>query len=231
MADIANISITRNELLEHKRRLELTKAGYNLLDKKRLALLQAIQQLQEDVVRRATELENRSNKSRRALAKAEALIGEAGVRAAAMGKKRDIEIKVDDSLLMGVHVPKIRVDTALRQVYDRDIGIAGTSPAVDEAAEAFEQNLDAILTLADGEIQLARLLKEIRQTTRRLNALEYIIIPQLQGEYNYISNALEERERSEHFALKLAKKLLERKYAAKRKQREEYQRKIREAKH
>jgi len=214
MPDIANISITRNELLQHKRQLELTRAGYNLLDKKRLALLQEILRLQDEVVRLATELETRSNHSRKSLAKAEALAGEAGVRAASMGKKREVKIGIEDSLLMGVHVPKLHVESAEREFYDRDIGITGTSPIIDEAAEAFEKNLDAILDLADGEIQLTRLLKEILRTTRRLKALEHIVIPRLQSEFSYISNALDERERSEHFSLKLAKKLLVRKYSA-----------------
>jgi len=214
MPDIANISITRNELLQHKRQLELTRAGYNLLDKKRLALLQEILRLQDEVVRLATELETRSNHSRKSLAKAEALAGEAGVRAASMGKKREVKISIEDSLLMGVHVPKLHVESAEREFYDRDIGITGTSPIIDEAAEAFEKNLDAILNLADGEIQLTRLLKEILRTTRRLKALEHIVIPRLQSEFTYISNALDERERSEHFSLKLAKKLLVRKYSA-----------------
>ena len=214
MPDIANISITRNELLQHKRQLELTRAGYNLLDKKRLALLQEILRLQDEVVQLATELETRSNHSRKSLAKAEALAGEAGVRAASMGKKREVKISIEDSLLMGVHVPKLHVESAEREFYDRDIGITGTSPIIDEAAEAFEKNLDAILDLADGEIQLMRLLKEILRTTRRLKALEHIVIPRLQSEFTYISNALDERERSEHFSLKLAKKLLVRKYSA-----------------
>lgn len=215
MPEISNLSITRNQLLQHKRQLELTRAGYNLLDKKRLALLQEILRLEEEVVRRALELDQRSGHSRRSLAKAEALIGEAGVRAAAMGRRQDIRIELDDSLLMGVHVPKMRVDSAEREFSQRDIGITGTSPVVDEAAEAFGQNLDAILQLADGEIQLKQLLNEIQRTTRRLKALEHIIIPRLLSEYTYISDSLDERERSQHFSLKLAKKLLERKYTTK----------------
>jgi V/A-type H+-transporting ATPase subunit D len=130
-------------------------------------LLQEILRLQDEVVQLATELETRSNHSRKSLAKAEALAGEAGVRAASMGKKREVKIGIEDSLLMGVHVPKLHVESAEREFYDRDIGITGTSPIIDEAAEAFEKNLDAILNLADGEIQLTRLLKEILRTTRR----------------------------------------------------------------
>jgi len=216
MSEITNLSITRNELLQHKRQIELTRAGFNLLDKKRIALLQEILRIQDEVVQNATELEARSAKSRRALAKAEALVGEAGVRAAAMGKKREIKIDMEDSLLMGVHIPRLRVESAEREFYDRDIGITGTSPVIDEAAEAFERNLDALLKLADGEIQLGRLLSELNRTTRRLRALEHIIIPKLQSEMRYISHALDARERSEHYSLKLAKKLLEKKYSAKR---------------
>jgi V/A-type H+/Na+-transporting ATPase subunit D len=211
MADISNISTTRSELLTRKQQLELTRAGYDLLDKKRVALMQEILRLQDEVVRLATDLQVMTAKSRRALAKAEALIGTTGVRSATMGKKHEIQIELEDSLLMGVHVPKVKAESAQRDFFQRDLCITGTSPVVDEAAEAFEQNVDGIVVLADGEFRLSKLMKEILRTTRRLKALEHIIIPRLQSEYNYISMALEERERSEHFSMKLAKKLISRK--------------------
>ena len=219
MADISNISTTRSELLTRKDQLELTRAGYDLLDKKRIALMQEILRLQEEVVRLATELQTITAKSRRALAKAEALIGTSGVRSASMGKKHEIQIELEDSLLMGVHVPKVKAESARREFFQRDLCITGTSPVVDEAAEAFEQNVDGIVGLADGEFRLSRLMKEVLRTTRRLKALEHIIIPRLQAEYNYISMALEERERSEHFSMKLAKKLISRKNAIARERR------------
>jgi V/A-type H+-transporting ATPase subunit D len=212
MTDISNISTTRNEMLIRKQQIELTRAGYDLLDKKRMALMQEILRLQEEVVRLATELESLTAKGRRSLAKAEALIGTSGVRSAAMGKKHEIQVELEDSVLMGVHVPHIKQSSAQREFYDRDICITGTSPVVDEAAEAYEQNVDGMITLADGEYRLSKLMKEILRTTRRLKALEHIIIPRLVAEFHYISMALEERERSEHFSLKLAKKLITRKY-------------------
>ena len=64
-------------------------------------------------------------------------------------------------------------------------------------------------------------MKEILKTTRRLKALEHIIIPNLLEEYKFIGTALEERERSEHFSLKLAKKLIEHKYEQKQKRRQQ----------
>jgi len=220
MADISNLSATRNELLLRKERLSLTRAGYDLLDKKRLALMQEILRLQDEVVALATQLEDLSANSRKSLARAEALIGEYGLGSAAMGKKHALGLDLIDSQIMGVHVPRIKVIDAQREFYDRDICIIGTSPVVDEAAESYEKNIEGILSLADGEIRLAKLMKEILRTTRRLKALEHIIIPQLLEEYKFIETALEERERSEHFSLKLAKKLIEQKYIRKKKRRE-----------
>ncbi len=219
MADISNTNITRNELLIRKEQISLTRAGYELLDKKRLALLQEILRLQEEVILLASDLQTLTSHSRRALAKAEALIGTAGVRAAAMGKKHEIHIEMQDTLLMGVHVPHLRRESAQREFFDRDICITGTSPVVDEAALAYEMNVDGMVRLADGELRLSRMMKEVLRTTRRLKALEHIVIPRLQAEYHQISIALEERERSQHFSLKLAKKLITRRYEKAREKR------------
>lgn len=213
MTDISNISTTRNELLIRKQQISLTEAGYDLLDKKRMALLQEILRLQDEVVRLATELEQKTAQSKRSYAKAEALVGDSGVSSAAMGKKHDVELELIDSQIMGVHVPRIKPHTALREFYDRDINIVGTSPVIDEVAEAYERNIESIIALADGEVQLTKLMKEILKTTRRLKALEHIIIPRLKEELAYIRMALDERERSQHFTLRLAKKLIEKKYA------------------
>ena len=213
MTDVSNISTTRNELLIRKQQISLTEAGYDLLDKKRMALLQEILRLQDEVVRLATELEQKTAQSKKSYAKAEALVGDSGVSSAAMGKKHDVDLELIDSQIMGVHVPRIKPHTAIREFYDRDINIVGTSPVIDEVAEAYERNIESIIELADGEVQLARLMKEILKTTRRLKALEHIIIPRLKEELSYIRMALEERERSQHFTLRLAKKLIEKKYA------------------
>jgi V/A-type H+-transporting ATPase subunit D len=93
----------------------------------------------------------------------------------------------------------------------RGYAVTGTSITIDETAAAFEAEVDAILRLAEHELRLARLAAEIQQTSRRLNALDHLLIPNLEAERSYIQMALDVRERSEHFRLKLAKRLLERK--------------------
>lgn len=84
---------------------------------------------------------------------------------------------------------------------------------MEETAASFEAEVIAILHLVEGEMQFTRLLEEIRTTTRRLKAIENILLPRLEAERNYIRMALEERERSDHNRLKIAKEILEVKHS------------------
>ena len=69
--------------------------------------------------------------------------------------------------------------------------------------------MDAVIQLAESELRLKRLADEIQRTSRRLNALNHLLIPRLEEECRYIEIALDERERSDHFRLKLVKRILE----------------------
>jgi V/A-type H+-transporting ATPase subunit D len=94
---------------------------------------------------------------------------------------------------------------------DRGYSVTGTSITIDEAASAFEDEIDAIIQLAESELRLTRLAAEIQRTSRRLNALDHLLIPRLESERDFIQIALDERERADHFRLKLMKRILERK--------------------
>jgi V/A-type H+-transporting ATPase subunit D len=74
--------------------------------------------------------------------------------------------------------------------------------------------VDAILKLVESELRLTRLAGEIQRTSRRLNALDHLLIPRLEAERDYIQMALSEHERSDHFRLKLVKRNLERKHSS-----------------
>ena len=84
---------------------------------------------------------------------------------------------------------------------------------MEETAASFKAEVIAILHLVEGEMQFTRLLEEIRTITRRLKAIENILLPRLEAERNYIRMALEERERSDHNRLKIAKDILEIKHS------------------
>ena len=71
--------------------------------------------------------------------------------------------------------------------------------------------MESIIQLAETELRLVRLGDEVRRTSRRLNALDHFLIPRLKAERDFIQMALDERERADHFRLKLVKRSLERK--------------------
>lgn len=211
MIDVSNISITRSQLLATKQQLELTQQGYDLLDKKRLALMQKIIELQDQVVEKANELQKLTNKAQMNLARAESFVGEGRVKAASLGKQEEDPIEISHTVVMGVQVPRIQSSEPRDKKAAQATAFNSTSTMIEETGNAFTKNVDGIIQLADGEIQLSVLLKEILHNTRRLKALELIVIPQLQGEYTYIRDELDERERSDHFRLKMAKEIIEQK--------------------
>jgi V/A-type H+-transporting ATPase subunit D len=112
---------------------------------------------------------------------------------------------------MGVRVPVIEQKRVSRSVLGRGYALSGTSVTIDEAAAAFEAEVDSLIELAQSELRLERLAREIQSTSRRTNALEHIVLPRLIGERDYIEMALDERERADHFRLKRVKRMREKK--------------------
>lgn len=87
----------------------------------------------------------------------------------------------------------------------------GTSVAIDETAAAFESEVDSVIALAQSELRLTHLVNEIQRTSRRVNALEHVILPRLIEERRFIQLALDERERADRFRLKRVKSILRQK--------------------
>lgn len=204
------VSTTRMELLARKAQIALAAQARDLLEKKRTALMRELLQEADIALERSDVLQQAAADAHRALARAKATAGPEAVRSAALASRARLSLQVDTVNVMGVRVPRIEQKSVARSVLGRGYSLAGTSITIDEAASAFEVKVDAIIQLAESELRLTRLAAEIQQTSRRLNALDYMLIPSLKGECDYIKVALDERERSERFRLKLAKRLLER---------------------
>jgi V/A-type H+-transporting ATPase subunit D len=83
--------------------------------------------------------------------------------------------------------------------------LGDTSATLDEASSGFREVLDCIPELSGMVTAVFRLASELRKTTRRVNALQYIFIPQYEETVAFIISNLEEREREETFRLKLLK--------------------------
>jgi len=212
---MAKIATTRMELLSRRSLLELAWQGYDLLERKRAALMQEMMRVVDTVMADADALQQAADNARFALARAEAVAGSEAIRSAALVTRQELPLQVESVNVMGVKVPRIEQRRVSRSMLERGYSITGTSLTLDETATAFEAEIDAIIKMAESELRLKRLVSEIQRTLRRINALEHLLIPRLETERNYIQTVLDERERSDHFRLKMAKRLRERKRSPK----------------
>ncbi|CAG0946771.1 V/A-type H+/Na+-transporting ATPase subunit D [Anaerolineae bacterium] len=208
-----NVNPTRMELLAVKAQIGLAEQGRDLLKEKRNALMKEFMKIADQVMRGSDELEQAASNARHALARAEALDGPEAVRSAAFAASAELSLSVEGAFVMGVPVPIIEQKSSARAVIDRGYSLSGTSARIDAAAERFEEEVDLLIELAASELRLRRLAEEIRKTSRRVNALENILIPRLQARRAYIEIVLEERAREDLFRLKNVKRALIKKRA------------------
>lgn len=208
---MTTVSATRMELLARKAQIALARQGRELLEQKRSALLKEFLHTADTALVHSDALQVSATEASQSLARAEALAGAETVQSAALAARAELSLEVGMSSVMGVKVPHIEQKRVARSMMGRGYCIVGTPIVVDETAEAFEREVGAIIQLAETELRLTRLGTEIQRTSRRLNALEHLLIPRLEVERNFIQMALDERERSDHFRLKLVKHALERK--------------------
>jgi V/A-type H+-transporting ATPase subunit D len=208
---MSNVSVTRMDLLARKAQIALASQGRDLLEQKRTALLKEFLRTADTALERSDALQLTAANARQALARAESMAGAESVRSAALASRSAFGINVTTVSVMGVRVPHIEQKRVSRSMLERGFSIVGTSTTVDETASAFETEVEAILQLAEIELRLARLGDEIQRTSRRLNALDHFVIPRLRAERDFIQMSLDERERADHFRLKMVKRSLERK--------------------
>jgi V/A-type H+-transporting ATPase subunit D len=207
------ISCTRMELMALKAQIALARQGRDLLDQKRTALMKELLRIANTVMERSEALQQAAAAARHSLARAEAIAGSEALKSAALASRNEFSLQVTNANIMGVKVPHIEQRQVSRSALGRGYSIVGMSTTIDEAASAFEAQVDAIIQLAESELRLNRLASEIQRTSRRLNALDHLLIPNLEAERDFIQMTLDERERTDHFRFKLMKRLLERRRA------------------
>jgi len=199
------------EFLARKAQIALASQGRDLLEQKRTALLKEFLRMADTALERSDALQFTAANARHALARTESVAGTEAVRSAALASRAELPLDVTATRVMGVKVPHIEQKRVSRSMLARGFAITGTSITIDEAASAFESEVEAIIELAEMELRLTLLAEEIQRTSRRLNALDHFLIPRLKAECDFIQMVLDERERADHFRLKLVKRTLERK--------------------
>ena len=191
------ISPTRMELTRLKARLKTAKRGHKLLKDKRDELMRQFL----DIVRKNRELRARVDEglsaSNRALTVASSIMSPDMLEQALLFPKQSVELDMTMNNIMSVHVPVyhyVTKNTDASEIYP--YGFAQTSGELDDALEAMANVFSDMLELAQIEKTMQLLADEIEKTRRRVNALEYVLIPEMQTTIRYISMKLEENELS-----------------------------------
>ncbi|MCK5024364.1 MAG: V-type ATP synthase subunit D [Thermoplasmata archaeon] len=198
---------TRSELLAVKKKKKFAEKGHTLLKKKRDGLIMSFFEVLDDTKSVRQELQKILKIAEEKLGIAVAVEGTFAIRSAAFARKDGPDIKISRKNLMGVVVPVISASNVKKRLDQRGYGVIGTSNRIDEASKVYEELVEAIIKVAEKETIMKKLLDEIEGTRRRVNALEYRILPELEKIETAITMRLEELERENIFRLKRFKKL------------------------
>ena len=202
---VREIQPTRSELLEVTKKIKLTKNGHKILKLKRDGLILEFFKILDQAKDLRVEIAKRYKVAQERIAIANAVDGAIAVRSAAYALTSHPEIKLRSRNLMGVVVPDIKSSRIVAPLDERGYGIIGTSPRIDEATDAYEKLVETIVKAAELETTLKKLLDEIERTKRRVNALEFKVLPELEEIERFIRFRLEEMERDNTFRLKRIK--------------------------
>ena len=204
-----NVNPTRQELTRLKARLKTSIRGHKLLKDKRDELMKQFM----DVVRENRALRARVEeslmKAHASFTVASAVMSSEAMQQALLYPKQSVELDMTFKNIMSVNVPEYHFKT--RNDDPGDIypyGFAATSGELDTAVDALSQVFQDMLKLAQIEKTSQLLAEEIEKTRRRVNALEYVKIPQMQESIKYISMKLEENERANTIRLMKVKDMI-----------------------
>ncbi len=198
------IKPTRSELMKLKKKIKLAKSGHNLLKKKRDGLIIEFFEVLKQARTVRKEITDAYKKAHYIFDVASAVEGVFPLKTAAMAVDAHAPVELSSKNIMGVVVPKIKIEKGTGSPH------AGTyirgSIAIDEAISAYKQVLEKAVTAAEVETAMLKLLQEIEKTKRRVNALEFSLIPKMQKQASFVTLRLEEMERENIFRLKRIKK-------------------------
>ncbi|MFC7231728.1 V-type ATP synthase subunit D [Saliphagus sp. GCM10025308] len=200
-----DVKPTRKELMQIEDRIDLSERGHGTLEKKRDGLIMEFMDILDQAQDVRGELSEDYERAQKTINMARAMEGDVAVRGAAAALQEHPEITTESKNIMGVVVPQIESSKVTKSLDQRGYGIMGTSARIDEAAEAYEDLLQSIILAAEVETAMKKMLREIETTKRRVNALEFKLLPDLYENKEYIEQKLEEQEREEIFRLKKIK--------------------------
>ncbi len=200
---IANVNPTRMELTRLKKRLKTARRGHKLLKDKRDELMKQFLDVVKENKELRIQVEEGITRMYGSFIVASAKLGASAVGEALMAPKTYGVLSVSQKNIMSVNVPLFSYEIKAATSNgaggdDTDIypyGFAFTTSELDLAVEESTALLPLMIRLAEVEKTADMLADEIEKTRRRVNALEYIMIPQFEDKIKEITLKLEENER------------------------------------
>ena len=202
------VNPTRMELTRLKGKLKTSIRGHKLLKDKRDELMKRFLDVVREVRQLRTEVEGELMKVHGSFTVASALMSGAAMEQALMYPKQSVELDMTFQNIMSVDVPSYHFRTSGQGGEVYPYGFAQTSGELDDAVDAMSQVFQDMLRLAEMEKTVQLLAEEIEKTRRRVNALEYVKIPEMQHNIKYITMKLDENERSNTIRLMKVKDMI-----------------------
>ncbi len=201
-----NISPTRINLIQTKKTLNLAESGREVLERKRDILLRELRSSIYEAERAREELLDSLAKAYQSLRDANIAKGSETVASVALGSTTKANYIIDYKSIMGVAVPSVEFKGEADA--KPDYGFANTSVELDKAFKQFHKVLDLIAELARSEGATYQIANDVRRTQRRVNALNYVLIPRYRKTAKWIELVLEEKDREEFVRTKIIKRVI-----------------------
>lgn len=209
MAERLNVSPTRMMLTSLKRRLVTAIRGHRLMKDKRDEMMKDFLDLARENGRLRQEVERRLAEVYTNFTIASAVMSREVMEESLMFPKQGVVLDVGNKNIMNVNVPLFTFKTTAEDKGNIfPYGYARTSGDLDNTISALADLFPTLLELAAKEKETALLAAELEKTRRRVNALEYVMIPQLQATIRYIQMKLDENERGNQTRLMKVKDMM-----------------------
>ena len=203
------VNPTRMELTRLKGKLKTAQRGHKLLKDKRDELMKQFLDVVREVRSLRAEVEDELMRVHNSFTVASALMSDQALEQALMYSKQSVELDMTFKNVMSVSVPTYHFKTRTEDSSDIfPYGYATTSGELDTAVESLGVVFQSMLKLAQIEKTAQLLAEEIEKTRRRVNALEYVVIPQTQENIRYITMKLDENDRANTIRLMKVKDML-----------------------
>ncbi|MDD3631279.1 MAG: V-type ATP synthase subunit D [Atribacterota bacterium] len=202
---ILTVNPNRMELLKLKRRLELAIRGYKLLKDKRDALIQIFVKLVQENKEARETFDKKMRECMNEFLLATLYMGENDQNSIFLFPQRKTTVTAEYQNIMSVKVPRFRVKEE-GKLYT--YGMIKASPELDNSLKKYHEIVPLMVKMAELDKAIILLTEEIEKTRRRVNALEYVMIPNLKDTIKFITMKLDEMARSANSAIMRIKEMI-----------------------